>query len=458
MKKTLIILVSALALAACAKEEKLSSPLVFRAQLDDETKVSFSAGKMNWVAGDVIRVSNGTDWADVTLSASDITPDGRTAVFSVSSVAAASTYYAVYPATSCGSGFTLDGGNVVVAPSSAPSENNVFTCVSSCSADDLSLKFHHPMALIIVTTTYSAVDHVTLRTIGGQTLMGSISVNPSTAESSWAVEGATSVTAQIVNKKAIIELPATGYYNNGLALDVYDSGNTLLGTVSKTGRRTVAKNTYYSFATGTLSGVPVATVGGTSYTSFPSAISAFNTSGGTLTYAADYSSEITFNNAVDGIVDMAGNNQGGKLWLQNNTGTITMRNGTCTQTGDCFDGKSGFSDGYTGKVILENMTVCGILWTDSHPFEIRSGNYNIVRNMYFNSIDRSLYPDNGTITITGGSFQNFEDYHVSGWSYGDYIISGGTFAFDPRTKTNVTIVSGYHVEQVSTTEYRVVAD
>ena len=69
----------------------------------------------------------------------------------------------------------------------------------------------------------------------------------------------------------------------------------------------------------------------------------------------------------------------------------------------------------------------------------------------------------GTVTIEGGTFKSFYNYSSSGWTYGNYYISGGKFAFDPTGATNVTIVSGYHVEantgdDSATFPYKVVAD
>lgn len=199
--------------------------------------------------------------------------------------------------------------------------------------------------------------------------------------------------------------------------------------------------------------------GSTTYYSIEGVVNAFNENGGTLTFLANNTSELIFS-GTSGIIDMNGHTQNKVFWMQNDSGSITIRNGTFTQTGDCFDGKTGFNDGYGGTVILENMTVNGTLWTDSHPFVIRSGDYNQIRNMKKNSV---ISAGSGTVTIEGGRFKSFYNYSNSGWTYGDYYISGGKFAFNPTSATNVTIVSGYHVESntdsdSSTYPYRVVAD
>jgi hypothetical protein len=200
--------------------------------------------------------------------------------------------------------------------------------------------------------------------------------------------------------------------------------------------------------------------GSTPYYSIAGAINALCENGGTLTLLEDNPGELTFYGAQDGVFDMNGHSVNRVFWMQNDSGSITIRNGTFTQTGDCFDGKTGFADGYGGTVILENMTVKGTLWTDSHPYVIRSGDYNQIRNMKKNTVTSA---GSGTVTIEGGTFKSFYNYSSSGWTYGDYYISGGKFAFDPTTGTNVTIVSGYHVESntdsdSSTYPYKVVAD
>ena len=200
--------------------------------------------------------------------------------------------------------------------------------------------------------------------------------------------------------------------------------------------------------------------GSTPYYSVEGAINALCENGGTLTLLSDNPGELTFYGTQDGVFDMNGHSVNRVFWMQNTEGSITIRNGSFTQTSDCFDGKTGFADGYGGTVILENVNVNGILWTDSHPFIIRSGDYNQLRNMRKNTVTSA---GSGTITIEGGRFKSFYNYNNSGWTLGDYYISGGKFAFDPATATNVTIVSGYHKEantdsDSATYPYRVVAD
>jgi len=74
-------------------------------------------------------------------------------------------------------------------------------------------------------------------------------------------------------------------------------------------------------------------------------------------------------------VDLGGHTLSGIYGQYNRTGgTCTIRNGTLTYG---FDGKGGTVDVYpNGVTVFENVTMGGILWTDSHPVIIRSGTYN----------------------------------------------------------------------------------
>ena len=430
-------------MAACTVKENIpAETLVFHAELADITKASFDAGKMSWNAGDVIRIGNGTSWVDVALAAEDIAPDGRTAIIPVTGLAAADNYYAVYPAANCGSGLTISGGNVEITVPSA--QNTCFTCVAGCGASDLRLSFRHPFALVNITTTYSTIDHVSIGSINGESLAGTVSVNIATGSCAWVSAGAAAVSAPMAELRGFVEIVPLETFSGGLRLDAYDADDRLMGSVSRTGRKNVLANTYYTMATGTsFPSAPVASVGTTNYYTFAEAVAAFNNGDGDLTYTGDNNTELTFS-ATSGTVDLNGHSQKAKIWINNSTGTITLRNGTITPTGDCIDGEYGFNHGFGGTVILENMTVNGILWTDSHNFIINSGDYNQIRNMKRNEVDNS-----GTVTITGGRFKQFSHYNSSGWSEGTYYISGGKFAFDPSTlgtNFNVVIESGYSVQ------------
>ena len=99
------ILVAAAALAAlscnkeAAPETTASDTIVFTATLDQPTKASLDAYKVVWQEGDQIAVYNGSTWAVSTaITADDIEDGGRTASFAVS-IASASSYTLVYPAS-----------------------------------------------------------------------------------------------------------------------------------------------------------------------------------------------------------------------------------------------------------------------------------------------------------------------------------------------------------------------
>lgn len=130
MKKIYFILVAVFAVLAvsCEKKEIGTEPktekytrtftCVFNApeSVDPDTKVSLASdGKVAWEVGDQIMLHGGTDGADrkmVTLTAGDISADGKKATFTVegldpynrSDVGVVSEYYAQYPASAVPSG------------------------------------------------------------------------------------------------------------------------------------------------------------------------------------------------------------------------------------------------------------------------------------------------------------------------------------------------------------------
>lgn len=132
MKKFLFILSAAFAVLAvsCEKSTKITEPeeqaekysrtftCVFAApeSADPDTKVSIASdGKVAWEEGDEIMIHGGTDGADrklVTLTAEDISADGKHATFTIEGLApynradvgVVSEYYAQYPASAVPTG------------------------------------------------------------------------------------------------------------------------------------------------------------------------------------------------------------------------------------------------------------------------------------------------------------------------------------------------------------------
>ena len=132
MKKFLFILSAAFAVLAvsCEKSTKITEPeeqaekysrtftCVFAApeSADPDTKVSIASdGKVAWEVGDEIMIHGGTDGADrklVTLTAGDISADGKHATFTIEGLApydrtssgVVSLYYAQYPASAVPAG------------------------------------------------------------------------------------------------------------------------------------------------------------------------------------------------------------------------------------------------------------------------------------------------------------------------------------------------------------------
>lgn len=131
MKKLVnYILVTAAAFAAlsCNKEVAPVTPatpegvIVFKATLDQPAKASLDAYKVVWEEGDVIAVKSGDTWANSTpITEADIEDGGRTASFSVS-IASASSYTLVYPASAVSNTALPDGSPAEAVMLSLPAE------------------------------------------------------------------------------------------------------------------------------------------------------------------------------------------------------------------------------------------------------------------------------------------------------------------------------------------------
>lgn len=109
------ILVAAAMFAAfsCNKEAGFETPasntLLFTATLDQPVKATLDAYKVCWQDGDVIAVYNGSTWANSSpITADDIEDGGLTATFAVS-IAEASSYTLVYPASALSEAALPDG-------------------------------------------------------------------------------------------------------------------------------------------------------------------------------------------------------------------------------------------------------------------------------------------------------------------------------------------------------------
>ncbi|WP_295069084.1 Ig-like domain-containing protein [Ruminococcus sp.] len=155
----------------------------------------------------------------------------------------------------------------------------------------------------------------------------------------------------------------------------------------------------------------------------------------TLTFTEDFTGNVNITRD-DGVIDLNGHTINGNLMIQNNAPdkTVTIKNGTVTGE---LDSLAAWNDFFKGKVVLENLTVSGIIWTDGHDYTIKSGTYNGV--IYALKNDETT----GITTITGGTFNNrlitgFGNPVVGG---GTFNVSGGTFTYRPLAES---MAEGYN--------------
>ena len=151
-----IIIASAiLALAAaCTKEDNNlakqagdGTSVTFTAgfpEVEPESRMSFTAGKLGWEAGDAIAVCDGASVISVTLTSADILESGAKAKFKADGLdASAAAYYAVYPASVAGTDAAsfLSGTNIKLHNAGKVQDTkNSLWCVATTTGTSLSFK------------------------------------------------------------------------------------------------------------------------------------------------------------------------------------------------------------------------------------------------------------------------------------------------------------------------------
>jgi len=74
-------------------------------------------------------------------------------------------------------------------------------------------------------------------------------------------------------------------------------------------------------------------------------------------------------------VDLGGHTLTGTLYAQNDSGTLTVMNGTITGAAVSVDGAIGTASYPNGTVVLEDVTCSGMVLPDDHPLVFTSGTY-----------------------------------------------------------------------------------
>ena len=156
----------------------------------------------------------------------------------------------------------------------------------------------------------------------------------------------------------------------------------------------------------------VAKIGSAEYTSLVAACNAAQ-SGDTILLVRSVTEDPTLKTACT--LDFQGYTVNGTVYCTYNTagGVVTLKNGTITGKTDSFDGQSGTSATFpNGRVVFENMTVTGTIWSDSHPLAFTSGTYT-----------GAVRAGSQNCTIDGGDFVSLQKDGA-----GVFVVIGGHFA------------------------------
>lgn len=152
----------------------------------------------------------------------------------------------------------------------------------------------------------------------------------------------------------------------------------------------------------------------------------------------------------DGVIDMNGSSMTSGFYVRNDdrNKSITVKNGTVAQ----FDGTSGWGDFfYNGVVVLENMTVTGILWTDGSRYKLYGTSYNSIQNYKMSSKGQGIVEiyDGliGNTTGTNGGINTSGDAHIDTQTYptGVYVLYGGKYTTSAKEwlESHSSCASGY---------------
>ncbi len=156
----------------------------------------------------------------------------------------------------------------------------------------------------------------------------------------------------------------------------------------------------------------VAKIGSAEYTSLVAACNAAQ-AGDTILLVRSVTENPTLKTACT--LDFQGYTVNGTVYCTYNTagGVVTLKNGTITGKTDSFDGQSGTSATFpNGRVVFENMTATGTIWSDSHPLAFTSGTYT-----------GAVRAGSQNCTIDGGDFVSLQKDGA-----GVFVVTGGHFA------------------------------
>jgi len=163
-----------------------------------------------------------------------------------------------------------------------------------------------------------------------------------------------------------------------------------------------------------LESLAVASIGDVEYDTLAAACAAAQ-AGQTVQLLMDTTENITVSTGCT--VDFQNHTLNGIIYCTFNqtSGTATFKNGTVTGQSDAFDGKPGSVDVFTnGKVVFENMTMTGTIWSDSHPLTFTSGTYS-----------GAVRSGSQNCTINGGNFASLMKDGT-----GVFVVNGGRFSND----------------------------
>lgn len=202
------------------------------------------AGKVTWREDDVIGVYDGTSYVAATTTSTD----GSYIHFTAEVDADAESYIAVYPYGVCDeTSFSADGKVSVTPSSSGQTQSAVNVGIAKVSSSSDAFAFHNVTNLVKFSTGRRDVSSVKLIATGGESIIGTMTVDPETGESTSLGSGASTLTAITDGAGTYcLAIAQDVTLASGFELQLFDDEGYYLGSVSTGNSLSAASNKVYN--------------------------------------------------------------------------------------------------------------------------------------------------------------------------------------------------------------------
>ena len=217
----------------------------FTFSLGDNTKVSIGEeGKLKWEAGDELSLVNGDTNRKITLKASDISADGKSATVTMDIESDGQKYFALYPYSPT----AREEYDILLFNGIAASQDGTFEsaykAVGQPSANSSSFTFANAFNYIKFNVSTSSIDHVVFAGNDSEPLTGWFYAMEDYIEFDNQEEAGIRIEAKVVKDgETYVALPQSSVFSKGFSIFCYTSDGSLYGIVRTSKELTLDDNT-----------------------------------------------------------------------------------------------------------------------------------------------------------------------------------------------------------------------